>query len=276
MNNQIKVTRALVSVSDKSGLGEFARGLAGAGVEIYSTGGTRRFLVEQGFSVRDIAEYTGFPEMMDGRVKTLHPKIFGGILWRRDQAEDEQALKEHGIQSFDLVVVNLYPFEQTVAAGRTPRRRSKTSTSAGRRWCARRPRIMRSSPSPRAPSSIRGSWPSYRSAGGGFARLASPVGGRGLRPYGPLRRRHRELVHRLRRRRSWAAGAAEPVVGPEGSAALRRKSAPAGGAICGANGTSPTWWAGGNCTARNSRTTTCWTWIARWPSCRGLAGRPRP
>ncbi len=107
----------LVSVSDKSGLAEFAHGLAAAGVEIYSTGGTRRFLVEQGLAVRDIADYTGFPEMMDGRVKTLHPKVFGGILWRRDNPEDKRALEAHGIQSFDLVVVNLYPFEQTVARG---------------------------------------------------------------------------------------------------------------------------------------------------------------
>ena len=84
--NAVKVGRAIISVSDKTGLAEFAHGLAAAGVEIYSTGGTRRFLVEQGLTVRDIADYTGFPEMMDGRVKTLHPKVFGGILWRRDNA----------------------------------------------------------------------------------------------------------------------------------------------------------------------------------------------
>ena len=115
--NAVKVTRALMSVSDKTGLAEFAAGLVAAGVALYSTGGTRRFLVERGLSVRDIADYTGFPEMMDGRVKTLHPKVFGGILWRRDNAEDKQALANHGIESFDLVVVNLYPFEQTVARG---------------------------------------------------------------------------------------------------------------------------------------------------------------
>ncbi|HVU87038.1 MAG TPA: bifunctional phosphoribosylaminoimidazolecarboxamide formyltransferase/IMP cyclohydrolase [Pirellulales bacterium] len=113
----VKVGRAIISVSDKTGLAEFAHGLAAAGVEIYSTGGTRRFLVEQGLSVRDIADYTGFPEMMDGRVKTLHPKVFGGILWRRDNPEDKHSLAAHGIESFDLVVVNLYPFEQTVARG---------------------------------------------------------------------------------------------------------------------------------------------------------------
>ena len=84
--------------------------------------------------MRDVAEYTGFPEMMDGRVKTLHPKIHGGILCRRDNPEDMAALAEHGIVPFELVVVNLYPFEQTVAKpGVTPRKRSRTSTSAARR-----------------------------------------------------------------------------------------------------------------------------------------------
>src|SRR5580698_2110670 len=117
MDSQVKVGRAIVSVSDKSGLAEFAHGLAAAGVEIYSTGGTRRYLIEQGLTVRDIADYTGFPEMMDGRVKTLHPKVFGGILWRRDNPDDKRSLDAHGIHSFDLVIVNLYPFEQTVARG---------------------------------------------------------------------------------------------------------------------------------------------------------------
>lgn len=115
--NAVQVRRAVISVSDKSGLAEFAQGLAAAGVEIYSTGGTRKFLTDQGLAVRDISDYTGFPEMMDGRVKTLHPKVFGGILWRRDNPEDRHALETHGMQSFDLVVVNLYPFEQTVARG---------------------------------------------------------------------------------------------------------------------------------------------------------------
>ncbi len=110
-----RVHRAIISVSDKQGLVEFAQGLAAAGVELYSTGGTRRHLAEAGIATIDVAEYTGFPEMMDGRVKTLHPKIHGGILCRRDHAEDMQALEEHGIRSFELVVVNLYPFESTVS-----------------------------------------------------------------------------------------------------------------------------------------------------------------
>ncbi len=107
--------RALVSVSDKSGIGPFVQGLVELGFEILSTGGTARFLRDQGVQVMDVAEYTGFPEMMDGRVKTLHPRIHGAILGRPDLAEDAAAMKEHGIIPFELIVVNLYPFEQTVA-----------------------------------------------------------------------------------------------------------------------------------------------------------------
>lgn len=109
------IQRAIISVSDKSGVLEFARALASLGVEIYSTGGTRRHLIDGGLTARDIAEYTGFPEMMDGRLKTLHPRIFGGILCRRDRDDDMHSTAEHGIIPFELVVVNLYPFESTVA-----------------------------------------------------------------------------------------------------------------------------------------------------------------
>ena len=111
----VPVRRALLSVSDKTGLTELARGLTARGVELYSTGGTRRHLEEADIAVQDIAEYTGFPEMMDGRVKTLHPKVFAGILCRHDRSDDMEALEEHSILSFELVVVNLYPFEQTIA-----------------------------------------------------------------------------------------------------------------------------------------------------------------
>ncbi|MCE9524989.1 MAG: bifunctional phosphoribosylaminoimidazolecarboxamide formyltransferase/IMP cyclohydrolase [Planctomycetales bacterium] len=107
--------RALISVSDKTGLAEFAKGLAAAGVEIFSTGGTRKFLIAAGIEARDVARYTGFPEMMEGRVKTLHPKIFGGILCRHDHAEDMASVEEHEIATFEVVVVNLYPFAATIA-----------------------------------------------------------------------------------------------------------------------------------------------------------------
>ena len=110
-----RITRAVLSVSDKSGLMEFARGLAGMGVELISTGGTRKALAEAGLSVIEVGAYTGFPEMLDGRVKTLHPKIHGGILARRDDPAHMREIKEHGIGPIDMVVVNLYPFEKTVA-----------------------------------------------------------------------------------------------------------------------------------------------------------------
>lgn len=111
----IAVRNALISVSDKFGLAQFARGLAKCGVAIYSTGGTRRHLEAEGLHIEDISAYTGFPEMMDGRLKTLHPKVFGGILCRHDRPDDMQGLKQHGIATFELVVVNLYPFEATIA-----------------------------------------------------------------------------------------------------------------------------------------------------------------
>ena len=113
------VKRALISVSDKEGLSEFAAGLVEVGVEIYSTGGTRRHLEESGLSIKDVAEYTGFPEMMDGRVKTLHPRIFAGLLCRFDREDDMQSLVEHDISTFELIVVNLYPFQQTIAVSYT-------------------------------------------------------------------------------------------------------------------------------------------------------------
>ena len=110
-----KIRRALLSVSDKTGLVPFAQTLAAAGVELISTGGTARALREAGLVVKDISEHTGFPEMLDGRVKTLHPKVHGGLLYIRGNATHEAAVREHDIQPIDLVVVNLYPFEQTVA-----------------------------------------------------------------------------------------------------------------------------------------------------------------
>src|SRR6201999_1956701 len=112
-----RVTRALLSVSDKSGLIEFARALSARGVELISTGGTAKAIAEAGLKVRDVSELTGFPEMMDGRVKTLHPKVHGGLLAIRDNAEHAAAMKQHGIAPIDLLVVNLYPFEATVEKG---------------------------------------------------------------------------------------------------------------------------------------------------------------
>ena len=111
------IKRALISVSDKAGLIDFAKALAAHGVEILSTGGTAKALKDAGLTVRDVAEHTGFPEMMDGRLKTLHPKVHGGLLAVRDDAAHMAAANAHGIAPIDLLVVNLYPFEATVAKG---------------------------------------------------------------------------------------------------------------------------------------------------------------
>jgi len=110
-----RIQRALISVSDKNGVLELARELAGYQVEILSTGGTARMLRDAGLAVKDVSEYTGFPEMLDGRVKTLHPKVHGGLLGMRGNPEHVAKMKEHGIENIDMVVVNLYPFEATVA-----------------------------------------------------------------------------------------------------------------------------------------------------------------
>ena len=117
MTDLTPVRRALISVSDKTGLMEFATALAGQGIELLSTGGTARALREAGLTVKDVADVTGFPEMMDGRVKTLHPVVHGGLLALRDNPEHVASMEEHSIGPIDLVVVNLYPFEETVAKG---------------------------------------------------------------------------------------------------------------------------------------------------------------
>src|SRR5438067_6876044 len=113
------IRRALISVSDKTGIVEFARELKGFGVEIISTGGTAKVLREAGIEVRDVSDVTGFPEMMDGRIKTLHPKIHGALLALRDNDDHLAAMKQHDIEPIDMVVINLYPFEQTVMSGAT-------------------------------------------------------------------------------------------------------------------------------------------------------------
>src|SRR5580765_266258 len=109
------VRRALLSVTDKTGLVEFARALAGHGAELVSTGGTAKALRDAGLQVKDITELTGFPEMLDGRVKTLHPRVHGGLLYIRGNAQHEAAAAAHGIQPIDMVIVNLYAFQKTAA-----------------------------------------------------------------------------------------------------------------------------------------------------------------
>jgi len=113
MSDLKKVTRALISVSDKTGIVDFARALTAQNVALLSTGGTFRLLKEHNIAVTEVSDYTGFPEMMDGRVKTLHPKVHGGILGRR--GTDDAVMAEHSIKPIDMVIVNLYPFAATVA-----------------------------------------------------------------------------------------------------------------------------------------------------------------
>ena len=113
----IRIQRALVSVSDKTGIENFARMLTQMGVELLSTGGTYRAISEAGITVREVSDYTGFPEMMDGRVKTLHPKVHGGLLGVRGHPKHEKEMEEHGIGKIDMTILNLYPFEATVAKG---------------------------------------------------------------------------------------------------------------------------------------------------------------
>src|ERR1700752_1751261 len=117
MTDLRRITRALLSVSDKSGLIDFARALASHNIGLVSTGGTAKAIADAGLNVRDVSELTGFPEMMDGRVKTLHPKVHGGLLAIRDNAEHADAMTAHDIAPIDLLVVNLYPFEATVDKG---------------------------------------------------------------------------------------------------------------------------------------------------------------
>jgi len=116
-NTIVPIKRALLSVFDKTGMADFAKALAGLGVDLVSTGGTSKLIASTGAAVRDIADLTGFPEMMDGRVKTLHPKVHGGLLAVRDNPTHVASMEEHGIGAIDLVVVNLYPFEETIAKG---------------------------------------------------------------------------------------------------------------------------------------------------------------
>jgi len=110
-----KIKRAILSVSNKKGIAEFAKAISSMGIEILSTGGTAKTLRDAGIPVKDVSEHTGFPEMLDGRVKTLHPRIHSGLLSRRDNPKDMEEIKKHGIDTIDMVVVNLYPFEETIS-----------------------------------------------------------------------------------------------------------------------------------------------------------------
>ena len=200
-----KIKRALISVSDKLGLAGFARGLTALGVEIFSTGGTRKHLESEGIPVRDISDYTGFPEMMDGRLKTLHPKVHGGILCRHDNPQDMQAMADHGILTFELVVVNLYPFETTVA------RKGVTADEAIEQIDIGGPTMVRAAAKNHAFTTVATNTGQYSeileqiaAKRLHLARTAVSFGRRGLRPYGQLRQGHRQLLCRPDGRRRFS------------------------------------------------------------------------
>ena len=143
----MKIETALLSVSDKTGIVEFARALAARGVRLLSTGGTAKLLAESGLNVTEVAAHTGSPEILDGRVKTLHPKIHGGLLARRDSAEHMDTIKAAGIDRIDMLVVNLYRSAKRSPSPAAPSpTRSRTSTSAARPCCAPPPRTTAPKP----------------------------------------------------------------------------------------------------------------------------------
>ncbi len=144
-NSASPIRRALISVSDKSGIVDLARTLNTRGVELLSTGGTASLIAKQGIPVTEISDYTGFPEMMAGRVKTLHPKVHGGILGRRGL--DDEVMQEHDIQPIDLVIINLYPFQETVA------KPDCSLIERGRRLC-----LSLRRPKPTPPTRLAESW----------------------------------------------------------------------------------------------------------------------
>ena len=224
---EVQVRRALLSVSDKRGLADFARGLAELGVEIVSTGGTAGELEAEGIPIRSVESYTGFPEILDGRVKTLHPRIHAGLLAVRSSEEHVDTLNEHEIEPIDLVCVNLYPFERVsskrgVGAQRGDRehRRRRAHADQGR---GQEPRLRGGGGLARElRRGARGAAPERRAAVRSHPREPRP---RGLRLHGALRHRHLPLVRRARGR---LPRAAHHLVREGARPSLRREPPPAG------------------------------------------------
>ncbi len=224
------IRRALISVSDKTGLVDFAKALAARGVEILSTGGTAKALKDAGLTVKDVAEHTGFPEMMDGRLKTLHPKVHGGLLAVRDDPAHTAAANAHGIAPIDLLVVNLYPFEATVAKG-APFADCIENIDIGG------PAMIRAAAKNHAGVTVVVDPDDYakvldamqRHGGATTLGAAQGAGRQGLRAHGGLRCGHRRLVRGRagRARAGLALGRRTAGAG----AALRREPAPAGGVL---------------------------------------------
>jgi AICAR transformylase/IMP cyclohydrolase PurH len=220
------IKQALISVSDKTGVLDFARALSAMGVNILSTGGTAKLLAENGVKVTEVADYTGFPEMLDGRVKTLHPKVHGGILARRDFPEHIAALEQHAIPAIDMVVVNLYPFQQTVAKEHCSLEDAIENIDIG------------------GPAMLRSSAKNHKDGAGGIAiesgrgslRNQIRAGQESVRPHCAIRRVNHQLLYIAGARQ--AARNAQRFPGHAQSAfqqgagnALRRKSTSIGGVL---------------------------------------------
>ena len=190
-----KIQRALISLTDKSGIEQFAAELARMGIEILSTGGTAQKIRAAGIAVTDVSEFTGFPEMLDGRVKTLHPKVHGGILNQRDNAEHQRQCAEHGLQNIDLVAVNLYAFEKTVADPGCSLADAIENIDIGG------PTLLRASAKNFHDVTVIVDPADYPAGPARDRRDRQhhpedqiPSGGQGLCPYQPLRHRHRPLA----------------------------------------------------------------------------------
>ena len=234
--------RAILSVSDKRGVDELARGLAERGWEILSTGGTARALREAGVEVTDVADATGHPEMMEGRVKTLHPAIHAGILARRDRDDDLEALATQGYGTFDLVAVNLYPFRETVAAGDVAIGEAMEQVDIG------------------GPTMLRAAAKSHRDV----LAVVDPD------DYGRVLAALDEAGDQAVLRRELAAGSPSSSPGSRYSATARIPTRRRPSTV--RRTARPTAWRRwSSTTARTSRTTTCWTWTGR-----SSASRPSP
>ena len=227
----VRVGRALLSVSDKRGLVDFARGLVELGVEIVASGGTRRELGEAGIETRSVDDYTGFPEILDGRVKTLNPKIHAGLLAVRSNPDHVRTLEEQGIEPIDLVCVNLYPFEQTAARldvpdcrGHREHRRGRSHDDQGR---GQEPRVRGGRG--RARELRRGARRAPRLRWLTLGAHAPGAGGRCVRADGALRRGDRALVRGAGRRRLPAAH--HRRLGEGAGSPVRREPAPARGLL---------------------------------------------
>ena len=241
---EVRVRRALLSVSEKRGIVDFARGLRELGVEIVSTGGTARALEEAGLAVRSIDDFTGFPEIMDGRVKTLHPRLYAGLLARRDEEEHLRAAAEQEIEQVDLVCVNLYPFEQTVARGDAGEAEVIENIDIGG------PTMIRAAAKNSAFAAVvvepedygRRARGAGRQRGQADARDPQRAGGQGVRLHGALRRRDLDLVRGAHLR--GVPTALERRLREGQRPALRGEPPPARGLLRAARAPPPTCWRG--------------------------------